>query len=44
MMRDVARDAEKDTVAGTKASLLRFGMGNAQRSRGGKGGGARAPA
>lgn len=33
MMRDVARDAEKDIVAGTKVSLLWFGMGNAQRSR-----------
>lgn len=39
MMRDVARNAEKDIVAGTKVSLLWFGMGNAQRSRGGKGGG-----
>ena len=40
MMRDVARDAEKDIVAGTKVSLLWFGVGSAQRSRGGKGGGA----
>jgi len=40
MMRNVTRDAEKDVVAGTKVSLLWFGVGSAQRSRGGKGGGA----
>lgn len=39
-MRDAARDAEKDAVAGTKVSLLWFGVGSAQRSRGGRGGGA----
>lgn len=31
----------QDFVAGTKVSLLWFGVGSAQRSRGGKGGGGR---